>query len=72
MRKVSRGSDVLPLHVEGVGMRRDVTIRLEWKNAKKLEEAIAKGVFNELTQAQADAISEFAFELHCQVEEARS
>lgn len=33
-------------------MKRDITIRLEWKTAKKLEEAIAKGVFNKLTLAQ--------------------
>jgi hypothetical protein len=51
-------------------MKRDITIRLEWKNAKKLAEAIAKGVFDKLTPAQADAIAEFAFDLHCQVEEA--
>jgi hypothetical protein len=51
-------------------MRREVTIRLEWKTAKKLEEALAKGVFDKLTHAQADAISEFCFDLHCLVEEA--
>lgn len=50
--------------------RRDITIRLPWKDAKKLEEAIAKGVFDKLTPAQADAISEFAFDLQCQVREA--
>ena len=53
-------------------MKRDITIRLEWKTAKKLEEAIAKGVFDKLTPAQADAISEFAFELQCQVQEANN
>lgn len=50
--------------------RRDITLRLPWKTAKKLEEAIAKGVFDKLTPAQADAISEFAFNLRCLVVEA--
>jgi hypothetical protein len=50
-------------------MRRDVTIQLEWKTAKKLEEAIAKGVFDKLTPLEAEAIAEFAFDLHCLVEE---
>jgi hypothetical protein len=53
-------------------MKRDITIRLEWKTAKKLEEAIAKGVFDKLTQSQADAISEFAFDLQCQVLEEKN
>jgi hypothetical protein len=52
-------------------VRRDITIRLEWKTAVKLELALAKGVYDKLTPAQADAISEFCFDLHCQVEEAK-
>jgi hypothetical protein len=53
-------------------VRRDITIRLPWKDARKLEEAIAKGVFDRLTPAQADAIAEFAFNLKCSVMEAEN
>lgn len=48
-------------------MKRDVTIRLEHKTAKKLMEAMSKGVFDKLTPAQADAIEDFVVELQIQV-----
>ncbi len=48
----------------------DVTIRLEYREAKKLLAALEKGVYNKLTPGQADAISEFCFEFRCSVEEA--
>ena len=50
--------------------KRDVRIVLTHKEAKLLEKALAKGVFDKLTPAQADAISEFTFNLHCGIEEA--
>lgn len=52
------------------GLKRDIQIRLEFKTAKKLLEAFGKGVFDKLTPAQADAVSDFHFELQCQVVEA--
>ncbi len=48
-------------------MKHDVTIRLPYKTAKKLLAALEKGVYDKLTPAQADAISEFCFEFRCQV-----
>jgi hypothetical protein len=48
----------------------DVHIRLEYKEAKKVLAALEKGVYNKLTPAQGDAISEFVFEFRCSVEEA--
>jgi hypothetical protein len=50
--------------------RPDVHIRLEYKTAKKLLEALEKGVYDKLTPAQADAIAEFCFEFRCKVQEA--
>ena len=47
--------------------REDVLIRLEYKDAKKLHAALAKGVFNKLTKAEADAISDFCFQLTVEV-----
>ncbi len=41
----------------------DVTIRLERKAAKKLLEAMRKGVWNKLTPAQCSALEDFIVEL---------
>jgi hypothetical protein len=54
----------------GGEMKPQVHIRLEYKTAKKLLEALEKGVYDKLTRAQADAISEFCFDFRCQVMEA--
>jgi hypothetical protein len=48
----------------------DITIRLEYKQAKKLLAALEKGVYTKLTPGQADAIAEFCFEFRRSVEEA--
>jgi hypothetical protein len=40
-----------------------ITIRLDAKKAKKLLAAMAKGTFDKLTPAQADALDDFMVEL---------
>ncbi len=47
-------------------MRPDLHIRLNYKTAKKLLAALEKGVYDKLTPAEADAISEFCFDFRCQ------
>ena len=49
----------------------DIHIRIDYPTAKKLLAALEKGVYNNLTPAQADAIAEFCFDFRCQVEEAK-
>jgi hypothetical protein len=49
---------------------RQVRIVLDLKEARKVLAALEKGVYDKLTPAQADAISEFCFEFRCSVDEA--
>ena len=51
-------------------MKSQIHIRLDYKSAKKTLEALEKGVFNNLTEAQGDAIAEFMFDFRCAVMEA--
>lgn len=50
-------------------MRSNITLRLEHRSARKLLIALEKGVYDKLTPAQADELSEFIFNLRCSVME---
>jgi trehalose/maltose hydrolase-like predicted phosphorylase len=49
-------------------LKRDITLTLTHKEAKKLLEAFSKGTFDKLTKAQANALAEFHTELLIEVQ----
>jgi hypothetical protein len=51
----------------GEKVKREITIRLPHKEARKLLAALEKGVYSKLTKAECARLEDFIFNLRCDV-----